>query len=63
VTIPVSGKGVLGDQRAGGERACCAHLLNRWRYPYRLHDGAVQVLDPPRKTATAGVVSSSDGTL
>ena len=50
--IPVSGTGtftVTGASGPTGVAALNGHQV-RQRYAFRVHDGAVQVLDPPRKT-------------
>ena len=55
--IPVSGQGVFVDDRgrrlANDARAALTAARSVERYTYRVHDGAVQVLDPPRKTVDA----------
>jgi len=55
--IPVSGQGVFSVTSASGASVPVALTAPQSlaRYPYRVHDGAVQVLDPPRKTASRAV--------
>jgi hypothetical protein len=50
--IPVSGKGTFTVTGASGPTAAAAlgGQQVRQRYAFRVHDGAVQVLNPPRKT-------------
>jgi hypothetical protein len=53
----VSGQGVFSVTSASGASVPVALTAPQSlaRYPYRVHDGAVQVLDPPRKTASRAV--------